>query len=42
VKSGDSLYAIAIRYGTTIAILVSANNLSNPNNISVGQVLVIP
>lgn len=42
VKSGDTLYAIAIRYGTTIAILVSANNLSNPNNISVGQVLVIP
>jgi GH25 family lysozyme M1 (1,4-beta-N-acetylmuramidase) len=41
VKSGDTLYAIAIRYGTTIAQLVSANNLSNPNNISVGQVLII-
>lgn len=42
VKAGDTLYALAIRYGTTVAALVAANNLANPNNISVGQVLVIP
>lgn len=42
VKPGDTLYALAIRYGTTVAAIVSANNLANPNNISVGQVLVIP
>ena len=42
VKSGDTLYALAIRYGTTVAAIVSANNLANPNSISVGQVLVIP
>ena len=42
VKLGDTLYALAIRYGTTVAAIVSANNLANPNSISVGQVLVIP
>jgi GH25 family lysozyme M1 (1,4-beta-N-acetylmuramidase)/LysM repeat protein len=42
VVAGDSLYAIAIRYGTTVAAIASANNISNPNNISVGKVLIIP
>jgi len=42
VKSGDTLYAIAIKYGTTVAAIASANNIANVNNISVGQVLVIP
>jgi LysM repeat protein len=42
VKAGDTLYAIAIRYGTTVAAIASANNISDPNNISVGKVLIIP
>jgi LysM repeat protein len=42
VQPGDTLYDIAIRYGTTIPALVAANNISNPNNISVGSVLIIP
>jgi len=42
VKTGDTLYAIAVKYGTTVAALASANNISNVNNISVGQVLLIP
>lgn len=42
VKPGDTLYAIAIRYNTTVAAIASANNIPNPNNIKVGQVLVIP
>ena len=42
VKSGDSLYAIAVKYGTTVAAIASANNIPNVNNISVGQVLKIP
>lgn len=42
VKSGDSLYAIAVKYGTTVAAIASANNITNVNNISVGQVFVIP
>jgi len=42
VKSGDSLYAIAVKYGTTVAAIASVNNITNVNNISVGSVLTIP
>jgi LysM repeat protein len=42
VKPGDTLSALAIRYGTTIAAIATANNISNINNIRVGQVLIIP
>ncbi len=42
VRYGDTLYAIARRYGTTVWALVAANNISNPNFIWVGQRLVIP
>lgn len=42
VKSGDTLTMIAIKYATTVAAIASANNITNINNISVGQVLVIP
>ena len=39
VQEGDSLSAIAIQYGTTIEVLVSANDLENANDIHVGEVL---
>jgi GH25 family lysozyme M1 (1,4-beta-N-acetylmuramidase)/LysM repeat protein len=42
VKPGDTLTGIAIKFGTTVAAIASANNITNINNISVGQVLVIP
>lgn len=42
VVSGDTLTAIAARFGTTVAAIVRANNISNPNLIYVGQRLVIP
>ena len=42
VKMGDTLSAIAVKYGTTVAKIAAANNITNINNISVGQVLVIP
>ena len=42
VKAGDTLYAIALRYGVTITQLVNANGIANPNLIRVGQVLIIP
>jgi len=42
IKSGDTLYAIAVKYGTTVQAISAANNISNPNLIQVGQVLVIP
>jgi lysozyme len=41
VKSGDSLSAIASRYGTTYQKIASDNGISNPNFISIGQVLKI-
>jgi LysM repeat protein len=42
VKSGDTLYAIAIKHGTTVAAIASKNNIANVNVIEVGQVLQIP
>ncbi|WP_179395827.1 muramidase family protein [Lacticaseibacillus absianus] len=41
VKAGDTLTAIAVRFGTTVSAIVSANGLSNPNKLSVGQKLTI-
>jgi LysM repeat protein len=42
VQSGDTLYSIARRYGTTVEAVAAANNIVNIRLISVGQVLVIP
>ena len=42
VKPGDTLTVIAIKYGTTVAAIASLNNITNINNISVGQLLFIP
>ena len=42
VKSGDTLSSIASKYGTTYQKLAQYNNISNPNIISVGQVIKIP
>ena len=42
VKAGDTLSSIAVKFGTTVAKIASANNIKNVNLISVGQVLVIP
>ncbi len=42
VKAGDNLFRIAAQFGTTVAALVQANNIVNPNLIYVGQVLVVP
>lgn len=41
VKSGDTLSAIAAKYGTTYQALASANSISNPNDIYVGQVIKV-
>ncbi|WP_116999137.1 LysM peptidoglycan-binding domain-containing protein, partial [Desertimonas flava] len=42
VQSGDTLYRIALRYGTSVAAIVAANHLPNANLIRVGQILIIP
>ncbi len=42
VQQGDTLYSIAVRFGTTVYSLQMANHLSNPNFVYPGQTLVIP
>lgn len=42
VISGDTLAAIAARHGLSVARLVVANGLADPDLIYVGQVLMIP
>lgn len=42
VVSGDTLSALARRYGVTWQSIVAANNIVNPNLIYVTQVLCIP
>jgi uncharacterized protein YgiM (DUF1202 family) len=42
VKPGDTLYGIAIAYGTTTQTLAQLNNIWNPNLIYAGQQLLIP
>lgn len=42
VQSGDTLFAIARRFNTTVQAIIEANNLTNPDRLSVGQELVIP
>jgi len=42
VQKGDTLLSIARRYGLTTKQLQAANNITNPDKISLGQKLVIP
>ncbi len=42
VERNDTLSAIAARFGTTVQAIVNLNNLPNANQLSIGQVLLIP
>jgi LysM repeat protein len=43
IKAGDSLARIANRFGVTVQDILDANpNIANPDNIFVGQLIVIP
>ncbi|MGD6819145.1 glycosyl hydrolase family 18 protein [Metabacillus sp. 84] len=42
VKQGDTVYQIAFRYGTAAEDIIQANQLPNPEQLVVGQALVIP
>ena len=42
VKKGDTLTAIAARYGTTIRILMDLNRLKHPDPLYVGRKLLLP
>ncbi len=42
VRAGDTLSAIALRYGVRASEIAAANGLADPNRLYVGQKLVIP
>lgn len=43
VQAGDTLYSIALRFQTSVTVLLRANPaITNPNIISVGQVIYLP
>ena len=42
VQSGDTLAAIALRFGTSVEIIVAANPGINPNALQIGQEIRIP
>ena len=42
IKAGDSLSAIAANFGISTSALMQANGITNPNLVTVGQVIVIP
>jgi LysM repeat protein len=42
VNWGDTLYSIAVRYGTSVGVLMQANSLPNPSFVYAGQRLIIP
>jgi LysM repeat protein len=42
VRSGDTLYLISRRYNVSINRLIELNNITNPNQLRVGQQLLIP
>ena len=42
VKPGDTMGAIASRFGVSVNAILEANGLDNPNRLSIGQALIIP
>jgi LysM repeat protein len=42
VQTGDTLYGIALSFGTTVEVLAAANGITDINAIAIGQTLVIP
>ena len=42
IKSGDTLGAIALRFGTTLKVLKRLNGITDPRLIHPGQVIVLP
>lgn len=42
VQRGDTLYTIGIKFGVTMAAIQQANNLDDPDRLSLGQELIIP
>ncbi len=42
VASGDTLWSVASRYGTTVAAIVDANDISDASHVLIGARLVVP
>ena len=42
VAAGENLYRIGLKYGVSWVAIANANNLANPNILTVGQVLTLP
>lgn len=42
IEKGDTLSSIAIQYGTTVDRLIKLNNITNPNLIFAGNILLVP
>lgn len=41
IQRGDTLYRIALRFGTTVPALAELNSISNPNLIFAGQIICV-
>ena len=42
IQTGESIGAIARRYGVTVDSIMLANSITNANNVTAGTVIVIP
>ncbi|MCF6464492.1 LysM peptidoglycan-binding domain-containing protein [Clostridium sp. Cult2] len=42
IKSGDTLYALARKYNTTVEAIIEINPGIDPNNLQIGQIICIP
>ena len=42
IKAGDNYFALAIRFGTTVAAIMAANPGVDPNRLMIGQQICIP
>jgi nucleoid-associated protein YgaU len=42
VQAGENLTAIAQQYGVTVQAIVAANDITNPDRVTVGTTLIIP
>jgi LysM repeat protein len=42
IQSGDSLWSLARRFGTTVDAIAEANGISNPAYVRIGDTIIIP
>lgn len=42
IRPGDTLYKIAMQFNTNVNFILFANNNINPNELQIGQVIIVP